>query len=261
MLRVEILNPMAKKKTTRKKKRRTPRGNDRPSKRQLAKLTENVAVARKIEKEEIEAEEKAARMEKGKRFQSTENKTLLARGLKHRPCSLTQLRFLAAYRQSGRISVALVESNTLRKNFERWRDNEVRFQEQFLVADQDSKDEILVKCREIAMDGNVTMLIHLSKGFFPEFWGTTKHEYGGIIGQPIQIEQKMDTTVDQLLNKIHDVYLKRQQDADAQTDTGPRMVRSKDGILCTQNGSTESGTEGGSTASVTRRRIPTTETP
>ena len=78
------------------------------------------------------------------------------------------------------------------------------------------------------------MLIHLSKGIFPELFATQRHELSGPNGSDINV--KSTGSVDQILGRINDIVSRREQQAidsqvgDARVLEGPedRVVHSEE---------------------------------
>ena len=138
--------------------------------------------------------------------------------------TIAQKRFLAAYSRLGIITAAVLEAKINRSSHYKWIEDSPDYRIAFVEADQESKDIILAACRKVALDeGNVPMPIHLSKGMYPEMFGTQRHELSGPNGKAIDVNQKTTTTVDQLLGKINDFVIQRQEALDTQPPK-PRLL-------------------------------------
>ena len=129
-----------------------------------------------------------------------------------KPLTLAQRRFLVAYKNLGTVSGASRESGTNRKTHYRWCHSSPTYRRSFIEAEEEARDEVLTKCRKVALeDENVPMLIHLSKGMFPELFGTQRHELSGPNGSEINV--KSTGSVDQILGRINDIVSRREQQA------------------------------------------------
>jgi hypothetical protein len=133
-----------------------------------------------------------------------------------------QRRFLEAYRRTGVMSTACEVAKMDRKNHYDWCKRSVTYRKAFLDAYEDARDEILEACRRVAIDDrNVPMLIHLSKGMFPELFGTQRYEVTGADGGSIEV--KSNTNVEQIFGRINDIIRKRQAALDPQPEE-PRLL-------------------------------------
>ena len=142
-----------------------------------------------------------------------------------KPLTLAQRRFLVAYKNLGTVSGASRESGTNRKTHYRWCHSSPTYRRSFIEAEEEARDEVLTKCRKVALeDENVPMLIHLSKGMFPELFGTQRHELSGPDGSPIRVQNETET-VDEILDRIHG--LMRQQDAAETSTPSPGLPRGR----------------------------------
>lgn len=131
--------------------------------------------------------------------------------------TLAQRRFLEAYKNVGTVSGACRESNCNSKSHYNWCARSSTYRVAFIRAEMEARDEILEICRKVAIDEkNVPMLIHLSKGIFPELFGTQRHELSGPDGQAINL--KSTSSVDQILGRIDDIVRKRQEALDPQPE-------------------------------------------
>jgi len=118
--------------------------------------------------------------------------------------SIRQRKFLEALAVIGTISGAARASGTSERQHYRWIKSCDKYQQAFREARVRAADEILETCRSVAIqEQNVSMLIHLSKGYFPEMFGTNRHEFSGPAGGPIEMTSKK--TTDQLLERLRDL--------------------------------------------------------
>tara|TARA_R100000808_G_C2154131_1_gene164902 strand:- start:5987 stop:6493 length:507 start_codon:yes stop_codon:yes gene_type:complete len=118
--------------------------------------------------------------------------------------SIRQRKFLEALTMVGTISGAARASGTTDRQHYRWIKDSEDYQQAFREARVRAADEILETCREVGIrDQNVSMLIHLSRGYFPEMFGTNRHEFSGPSGGPIEMTNKK--TTDQLLERLRDL--------------------------------------------------------
>ena len=151
------------------------------------------------------------------------------------PLTLAQRRFLEAYKNVGTVTGAGKASNSNRKSHYNWCRRSPRYRAAFIEAEMEARDVILEKCRKVAIeDESVPMLIHLSKGIFPELFATQRHELSGPNGSDINV--KSTGSVDQILGRINDIVSRREQQAidsqvgDARVLEGPedRVVHSEE---------------------------------
>lgn len=155
--------------------------------------------------------------------------------------TLAQKRFLTAYSKLGVLTQAAVESSCRRSSHYAWIKSSADYRVAFTEADQEARDAILAACRRVALDdGNVPMLIHLSKGMFPEMFGTQRHEMSGPDGTPIEVNQKTTATIDQLFDKINNVIIQRKETLDTQPRSAGLLEGSSNGIQHSKNRSTKS---------------------
>tara|TARA_R100000664_G_scaffold2132_1_gene5505 strand:- start:7561 stop:8091 length:531 start_codon:yes stop_codon:yes gene_type:complete len=155
-----------------------------------------------------------------------------------RKLTINQHRFLAAYVQCGTVSGAARAANVARKKHYEWQKNEL-YVEAFEEADAQSKDTILEKCRELAMDGNVPLLVHLSKALHPTLFAN-RHEISGPGGGDIKVRH--GRTSDELLGMIRE----RKQRLSTPEDTPARFASVLDGSSNRVLDSKEVGRESGS---------------
>ncbi|QDP54741.1 MAG: hypothetical protein GOVbin2833_30 [Prokaryotic dsDNA virus sp.] len=136
-----------------------------------------------------------------------------------RKLTINQHRFLAAYVQCGTVSGAARAANVARKKHYEWQKNEL-YAEAFEEADAQSKDTILEKCRELAMDGNVPLLVHLSKALHPRLFAN-RHEISGPDGGDISVRH--GRTTEELLETIRDRRSRIEPIEDASTGS-PKLL-------------------------------------
>ena len=142
---------------------------------------------------------------------------------KAKPLTLAQRRFLEAYKNVGTVSGASKVSNSNRKTHYKWCESSPNYRVAFIEAEEIARDVILEKCRQVALEeGNVQMLIHLSKGIFPEMFGTQRHELSGPNGSEINV--KSTGSVDQILGRINDIVSRREQQALDSQPTDARLL-------------------------------------
>ena len=117
--------------------------------------------------------------------------------------TVSQRKFLEAHSVIGTISGAARAIGINHKTHYKWMSTD-SYQVAFRESRVRAADEILESCREVAIrDRNVSMLIHLSRGYFPEMFGTNRHEFSGPAGGPIEMTTKK--TTDQLLERLRDL--------------------------------------------------------
>lgn len=117
--------------------------------------------------------------------------------------TVSQRKFLEAFSVIGTISGAARAVGICHKTHYKWTSSD-DYQVAFREARVRAADEILESCREVGIrDRNVSMLIHLSRGYFPEMFGTNRHEFSGPAGGPIEMTTKK--TTDQLLERLRDL--------------------------------------------------------
>tara|TARA_R100000808_G_C2078263_1_gene103100 strand:- start:205 stop:708 length:504 start_codon:yes stop_codon:yes gene_type:complete len=117
--------------------------------------------------------------------------------------SVNQRKFLEAHSVIGTISGAARAVGISHKTHYKWMASD-EYQVAFRESRVRAADEILESCREVAIrDRNTSMLIHLSRGYFPEMFGTNRHEFSGPAGGPIEMTTKK--TTDQLLERLRDL--------------------------------------------------------
>ena len=144
---------------------------------------------------------------------------------KSKKLTIKQRRFLAAFVQTGTILAAARTANVGRTTHYAWVDKSASYRDAFLHAELASREMIMEACRKVAIeDENVPMLIHLSKGAYPEVFGTQRHEVSGPDGSPIRVQNETET-VDDILDRIHG--LMRQQDAAETSTRSPGLPRGR----------------------------------
>ena len=148
---------------------------------------------------------------------------------KAKKLTLKQKRFLGAFVQFGTILGASRAANIGRTTHYKWAENSPSYREAFLHAELASRETIMEKCREVALDDkNVPMLIHLSRGAYPEVFGTQRHEVSGPNRGAIRVTQETET-VDEILGRIHG--LMQQHDAAETSTDRPILPRGRgDGV-------------------------------
>tara|TARA_R110002124_G_scaffold113388_1_gene267707 strand:+ start:4796 stop:5326 length:531 start_codon:yes stop_codon:yes gene_type:complete len=156
-----------------------------------------------------------------------------------RKLTINQHRFLAAYVQCGTVSGAARAANIPRKKHYEWQKNEL-YLESFEEADAQSKDTILEKCRELAMDGNVPLLVHLSKALHPRLFAS-KHEISGPGGGDIKVRH--GRTSDELLGMIRERKQRLNTPENAPARFAPVLDGSSNGVLDTQSSGGKSGSK------------------
>lgn len=161
-----------------------------------------------------------------------------------RKLTVLQNRFLEAYKQVGVITKACKIAKCNRKSHYNWCKKSASYRAAFIDAEMEARDEILETCRRVALDDkNVAMLIHMSKGMFPELFSVTKHEISGPGGGAISM--RSNGSVDQILERINDIVSKRQQAIDSQVDPTRLLEGSQDGMEHSEESGRESGTSQG----------------
>jgi hypothetical protein len=146
------------------------------------------------------------------------------------PLTVAQRRFLQAYTVTGTISGAAKRAKSCRKSHYAWCRNSPAYRHAFVAAETESRDAIMEACRKVAIeDESVPMLIHLSKGAFPELYNTQKHELSGPDGKDIQVRTEA-ATVDQLLGKMHDIMQRRQEAVDTSSDPAGLLEGPDNGV-------------------------------
>ena len=145
-----------------------------------------------------------------------------------------QRRFLEAYKGTGIITTAARKANTDRKNHYNWCKKSAAYRTAFIEAELEARDNILEMCRKVAVDErNVPMLIHLSKGLFPEMFGTQRHEVSGPGGDAINV--KSASSIQQIFGRIDDIVRKRQETLDSQPEQPRLLEGSQDGMEHSQD--------------------------
>lgn len=140
-----------------------------------------------------------------------------------------QCRFLEAYRRLGVITAACREAKIERTCHYDWCKRLPAYREAFMVAEDEARDEILEACRRVAIDEkNVPMLVHLSRGLFPELFGTQRHEITGADGGSINV--KSTSSVEQIFGRINDIISKRQAALDAQPKESRLLAGPEDAV-------------------------------
>ena len=150
------------------------------------------------------------------------------------PLTRAQRRFLESYKGIGVLSAAAKVAQTDRKNHYTWCKKSSVYRSAFLEADLEARDEVLEACRRVAInDKNVPMLIHLSKGMFPEMFGTQRHEVSGPGGDAINV--KSASSIQQIFGRIDDIVRKRQETLDSQPEQPRLLEGSQDGMEHSQD--------------------------
>lgn len=146
------------------------------------------------------------------------------------PLSMSQRRFLSAYARIGTVGGAARTAKVDRTAHYRWCKTSASYRYAFIQAESESRDAILETCRKVALkERNVAMLIHLSKGAFPELFSTQRHEVSGPGGGNINVSAKTVTT-DQLLERIHDIVRERQEAAHTLPDRSGLLDGPEDAV-------------------------------
>ena len=128
-----------------------------------------------------------------------------------------QRNFLRAYEICGVVSEAARRAEVDRTRHYHWIKESEDYQECFEQARVACGERIIAKCRHLALDqDNVPMLIHLSKGYFPEIFGTKRHEISGPSGGPIQ-SQALSGSTNRLRERL-DALRERCERAGSSTD-------------------------------------------
>ena len=128
-----------------------------------------------------------------------------------------QRNFLRAYEICGVISEAARRAGVDRTRHYSWIKNSEDYQVCFEQAVAACGERIIAKCRHMALEqDNVPMLIHLSKGYFPEMFGTKRHEISGPGGGPIQ-SQALSGSTNRLRERL-DALRERCERAGSSTD-------------------------------------------
>ena len=123
--------------------------------------------------------------------------------------TVKQRKFLEALAVIGTISGAAKAAGTSVPSHYKWMKDNEEYQKAFREARVRAADEILETCREVGIrDRNVSMLIHLSRGYFPEMFGTNRHEFSGPAGGAIEMSNTSKKTTDQLLERLRDLQQK-----------------------------------------------------
>ena len=136
-----------------------------------------------------------------------------------------QKKFLASFVQTGCIASSARSANVDRNTHYGWVEKSPIYREAFLHAELASRELIMEKCREVAIeDKNVPMLIHLSKGAYPEVFGTNRHEVSCPDGEPIRVQSETET-VDEILGRIRG--LMQQQDSADSSSQSPGLPRGR----------------------------------
>tara|TARA_R100000234_G_scaffold107716_1_gene78904 strand:+ start:130 stop:612 length:483 start_codon:yes stop_codon:yes gene_type:complete len=114
-----------------------------------------------------------------------------------------QIKFLRAFEVCGVISEAARRAEVDRTRHYEWLKNSEDYRECFTHAKAACGERIIAKCRHMALEeDSVPMLIHLSKGYFPEMFGTKRHEISGPGGGPIQ-NQALSGSTSRLQERLH----------------------------------------------------------
>ena len=114
-----------------------------------------------------------------------------------------QRAFLRAFELCGVISEAAKRAEVDRTRHYHWIKQSEDYQECFVQAQQACGERIIAKCRHMALEeDSVPMLIHLSKGYFPEMFGTKRHEISGPNGGPIQ-NQALSGSTNRLQERLN----------------------------------------------------------
>ncbi len=123
--------------------------------------------------------------------------------------TVNQRKFLEALSIIGTISGAAKAAGITDRQHYRWIKEESDYPQAFREARVRAADEILETCREVGIrDRNVPMLIHLSRGYFPEMFGTNRHEFSGPAGGAIEMSNTSKKTTDQLMERLRDLQQK-----------------------------------------------------
>jgi transposase-like protein len=150
--------------------------------------------------------------------------------------SVSQRKFLEAFSVIGTVSGSARAAGIEPSTHSKWMRKSEEYREAYREARVRAADEILETCREVGIrDKNVQMLIHLSKGYFPEMFGINRHEVSGPDGKPIEMAAKR--TTDQLLERLRD--LQQQFPSSAQTGTTPLLGGSDNGLADTEGTGSE----------------------
>jgi len=114
-----------------------------------------------------------------------------------------QINFLRAFEICGVISEAARRANVDRTRHYNWLKESDDYRDCFDQAKAACGERIIAKCRHMALEqDNVPMLIHLSKGYFPEMFGTRRHEISGPGGGPIT-SQSMSGSTSRLQERLN----------------------------------------------------------
>lgn len=154
--------------------------------------------------------------------------------------TVSQRKFLEAFSIIGTVSGSAKAAGIEPSTHSKWMRKSEEYREAYREARVRAADEILEVCREVGIrDKNVQMLIHLSKGYFPEMFGINRHEVSGPDGKPIEMTAKK--TTDQLLERLRD--LQQKLPAAAQIETASILERSDNGVADTEGTGSECGVE------------------
>lgn len=139
--------------------------------------------------------------------------------------TIKQRRFLGAFVQNGTILGAARAANVGRSTHYQWAEKSPTYRDAFLHAELESREAIMVTCRKVALeDENVPMLIHLSKGAYPEVFGVQRHEVSGPNRGAIHVQTETET-VDEILDRIRG--LMQQQNAAKTSSDRPGLPRGR----------------------------------
>ena len=150
--------------------------------------------------------------------------------------TVSQRKFLEAFAIIGTVSGSARAAGIDNSTHSKWMRSNEEYRQAYREARVRAADEILETCREVGIrDKNVQMLIHLSKGYFPEMFGINRHEVSGPDGRPIEMTAKK--TTDQLLERLRD--LQQQHPSAAQTGTQLLLERPDNGVADTKGSDNE----------------------
>lgn len=150
------------------------------------------------------------------------------------PMTTNQRRFVEAYARTGTLTGASRSANVDRSAHYRWCRESAAYRAAFIQSELESRDAVLTTCRKVALeDENVSMLIHLSRGMFPEMFGTNRHELSGPNGGHINVKSN-NGTVNQLLERIHVLIQQRAEAADAHSERSRLLDGPEDELADTE---------------------------